>query len=143
MKYTFKVHKEKTGYWAECLELDGCQTQGDTLEELNKNMDEALDLYLSEPADSEVIFPFPGRKKKTGKNIIAVQVNPRTALAMMVRQARVLRKKTQREMTLFLGFKSLSSYQRFEDPETANPELDTLSFLKEKMPELKLELIWG
>lgn len=142
MKYSFKVHKEKKGYWAECLELEGCQTQGDTIQELEKNMTEALDLYLSEPTDSKVIFPMPNLSQTRAKNIMLVSVHPRTALAMMVRQARVLRKKTQREMMVFLGLKSLSSYQRFEDPSTANPGLDTLSFLKEKLPELKLDQLW-
>ena len=33
MEYHFKIHKEKNGYWAECIELSGCNTQGDTLEE--------------------------------------------------------------------------------------------------------------
>ena len=34
MKYHFKIHKEKGGFWAECLELVGCSTQADTKDEL-------------------------------------------------------------------------------------------------------------
>jgi hypothetical protein len=34
MKYHFKVHKEMSGFWAECLELNGCITQADTQKEL-------------------------------------------------------------------------------------------------------------
>jgi len=42
MYYHFKIHKEPDGYWAECIELEGCVTQGDSLDELQKNMEEAL-----------------------------------------------------------------------------------------------------
>ena len=43
--YTFLVHKADepdTGYWAECLELPGCVAQGETLEELKRNIREAV-----------------------------------------------------------------------------------------------------
>ena len=65
MKYHFKVHKEGNGYWAECIELEGCLTQterdpkGGSIEELHYNMREALNLYLSESPDSDLIFPRP------------------------------------------------------------------------------------
>ena len=49
MKYRFKIHSEEKGYWAECIELKGCITQGDSLEELHQNIREALQLYLEEP----------------------------------------------------------------------------------------------
>lgn len=49
LKYHFKIHKEDEGYWAECIELNGCVTQGDTLEELHHNIREALQVYLQEP----------------------------------------------------------------------------------------------
>ena len=47
MKYPFRIRKEKKGYSAQCIELEGCITQGDTLKELQKNMEEALNLTLS------------------------------------------------------------------------------------------------
>jgi len=37
MLYHFKIQKESNGYWAECLELKGCQTEADTLSELQSN----------------------------------------------------------------------------------------------------------
>ena len=40
MFYNFKIHKEKKGFWAECLELKGCVTQADTYHALLKNMEE-------------------------------------------------------------------------------------------------------
>ena len=39
--------KETDGYWATCLELYGCNTQGDTVEEIVENMrNEAIPLCL-------------------------------------------------------------------------------------------------
>ncbi len=35
MKYHFKIHKEGKGFWAECLELEGCITQGKTLNKVD------------------------------------------------------------------------------------------------------------
>jgi len=35
-------------YWAEVIELPGCYTQGDTIEEVKKNLHEAIALYLEE-----------------------------------------------------------------------------------------------
>ena len=59
MHYHFKLYKEQVGYWAQCIELSGCQSQGNTLEELKINLEEALSLYLNEPGSSNVIFPLP------------------------------------------------------------------------------------
>ena len=37
MYYHFQVNQEENGYWANCIELKGCVTEGDTLLELEKN----------------------------------------------------------------------------------------------------------
>ena len=52
---TFKIHKEDNGYWAECIGLEGCDTQADTLEELNSNIKEALSLYWEEYTQAGII----------------------------------------------------------------------------------------
>ena len=42
------IHEEETGgYWAEVPAIPGCATQGDTLEELLRNVDEAIEGCLS------------------------------------------------------------------------------------------------
>lgn len=142
MKYHFKVHREKKGFWAQCIELDGCITQGDTKEELIYNMKEALDLTLSEPEDSKVIFAEPSKGLK-GRNIVAVQVSPSVAFALELRQARLKRRLTQKAMMELLGMRNLSNYQRLEDPDRANPELKTLFELQGKLPELSVARIFG
>ena len=44
--FTFLVHEAnegETGFWGEVLELPGCLSQGETLQELIANLQEALD----------------------------------------------------------------------------------------------------
>lgn len=135
MKYHFKIHKEGRGYWGECLELQGCLSQGSTLEELKMNLKEALDLYLDEPADSRVVFPMP--KKQRGRNIIEVEVDPRIALAFLLRMERLKRKWTQKNAAKELGI-PLYSYQKLESSRTANPEWKTLIKLCRIFPRLNL-----
>jgi predicted RNase H-like HicB family nuclease len=40
------IEKDEHGYYAFCPELDGCCTQGATLDETMKNIREAITLYL-------------------------------------------------------------------------------------------------
>jgi len=48
MKLKVIIHKaEEGGYWAEVPAIPGCATQGDTFEELLKNLYEAIEGCLS------------------------------------------------------------------------------------------------
>lgn len=47
--YRINQHYEDGSYWAEVVELPGCFASGDTLEELNEALDEAIGIYLSSP----------------------------------------------------------------------------------------------
>ncbi len=138
MKYHFKIYKEKLGYSATCIELKGCNTQGGSLKELRENMEEALNLYLSEPMTSQLIFS-PPRKKIKGKNIIQVDVEPSVAIANRIRETRLKNNLTQVMMRNFLGINNLSSYQRLEDPTRSNPEFKTLMLIKSKFPQFKVD----
>jgi len=47
MKLKAIIHEaEEGGYWAEVPALPGCMTQGETLEELNTNIREAIEGWL-------------------------------------------------------------------------------------------------
>ncbi len=46
-------HDSKSGYYAFCPDLEGCQTQGDTLEEVIANIKEAAILYFEVLTDDE------------------------------------------------------------------------------------------
>ena len=53
MKIKVVVHEaEEGGYWGEVPALPGCASQGETIDELMKNLHEAVEGYLS--ADLEV-----------------------------------------------------------------------------------------
>ncbi len=89
MKYHFKVHKEGSGFWAKCIELPGCLTQGDSKEELFENMRDALNTYLHEPSDSKDLAALPKPSIKTTKTVVEVPVDPAVALAYSVSRLRI------------------------------------------------------
>ncbi len=140
MKYHFRVHKERRGYWAECIELKGCRSEGDTSDELAKNMREALDLFLDEPPSSSHVHPLP-KKRLAGRSIVEVPVSPGIAFATCLRSMRHDRALTQKQVAALLGFKNLYSYQRLESPKSANPELTTLAKIKSVFPDFDLGAI--
>lgn len=50
--FTVAIHAaDEGGYWAECRELQGCFTQGETLQETELNMYEAIDLFIEDVPD--------------------------------------------------------------------------------------------
>lgn len=138
MEYHFKIHKEKNGFWGECVELEGCVSEGGTLEELKANLKEALDLYLDEPYDSKVVFSLP-KKRLLMRNIVKVSVNPQIALAFMLRLERLKRNLTQAQTAHQMGV-PLYSYQKLEKSKTSNPEWKTLIRLRQIFPSLDLNL---
>ena len=137
MVYHFRVHEESNGYWAECVELTGCSTQGETEVELAANAREALELYLDEPEDSSLTFPLP--QALEGEDVLEVPVDPGIALSVLLRNYRIQNHFTQREVAERLGMKNLYSYQRLE--RRSNPSLETLRRLKEVFPDLSLDYV--
>lgn len=49
------IEKDEFGYYAYCPDLEGCQTQGDTLDEVSENIKEAIELYLETLTEQEKI----------------------------------------------------------------------------------------
>lgn len=47
MNFDVVIHKEDNGYWAEVPALKGCFTQGDTIDEIRKNITEAIEGWFS------------------------------------------------------------------------------------------------
>jgi antitoxin HicB len=139
MKYHFRIHEEETGYWAECVEGEWV-TQGRTMKKLEVNMHDALNGVLDEPEDSTWIPPMPDPTIK-GRNIVEVEVDPKIAMAMMVRVSRLRRGMTQREAAAQLGIRHVSQYQRLESGKTANPELGTLVKLKKLFPDFSVDAV--
>lgn len=52
-KVSVVVEHDEHGYYAYCPELKGCQSQGDSLEEVLANIREAIELYLETLSDEE------------------------------------------------------------------------------------------
>lgn len=52
-KVSIIIEKDENGYYAYCPELEGCQTQGDSLEEILANIKEAIELYLETMSEAE------------------------------------------------------------------------------------------
>ena len=47
MEYTVVLHKaEEGGYWAEVPALEGCYSQGETVEETITNVKEAIEVHI-------------------------------------------------------------------------------------------------
>lgn len=60
MKLKVVVHEaEEGGYWAEVPALPGCFTQGETKDELMRNAQEAIALYLESLEDIKTPAPGP------------------------------------------------------------------------------------
>ena len=58
MKFNVVLHKEENGYWAEVPALKGCFSQGDTIEEIIKNITEAITAWFEVdiPEDGDEII---------------------------------------------------------------------------------------
>lgn len=52
-KVSVIIEKDEFGYYAYCPELQGCQTQGDTFDEVISNIKEAIGLYLETLSEDE------------------------------------------------------------------------------------------
>jgi predicted RNase H-like HicB family nuclease len=52
-KVSVIIEKDEHGYYAYSPDLEGCQTQGDTLEEVMDNMREAVAIYLETLSEEE------------------------------------------------------------------------------------------
>lgn len=141
MKYHFKLEKEEKGFSASCLELEGCRSEGDTREELKANLEEALNLYLDEPAGSNLVFTFPETDIEESEEIMAVAVDPQIAFAMLLRQFRLSQKKSQVEMQKLMGFKTLNSYSRLEKKN--NPTLKVIERVLKVYPDFPLHQCFG
>ncbi len=65
------IEKDEDGYYAYCPALEGCQTQGDTYEEILINIKEAISLYISTLSETE---KYELLKKDTTTILVGVQV---------------------------------------------------------------------
>ena len=53
-KVSIVIEKDEFGYYAYCPELEGAQSQEDSLEEVMANIKEAIELYLETLSEEEI-----------------------------------------------------------------------------------------
>lgn len=138
MKYHFRVSKEKDGYSAQCIELEGCVTQGNFKKELYANMQEALNLYIQEPESSKDLAELPDDSIRRSKNVVEVPLDPSIAFAFLVRYHRLKHGWTQEQVAKKMGFDTIYSYQRLEKKK-CNPTLKIINMVKQTFPEFSLD----
>ena len=71
-KVSIVIEKDEHGYYAFSPELEGCQTQGDSLEETIENAREAVALYLETLSPDEV-------KELVSKEILTTTIEVQVA----------------------------------------------------------------
>ena len=52
-KISVVIEKDEYGYYSYCPELEGCQSQGDTFDEVLANIKEAIEAYISTLSQEE------------------------------------------------------------------------------------------
>lgn len=59
LKATAIIEKDEFGYYAYVPELEGCQSQGGTLDEVLKNIQEAFELHVETMDEEEIQQALP------------------------------------------------------------------------------------
>ena len=70
-KYIQELNDESGHYfYGTILELDGCQSTGDTLEELFENLNEAMEGYIETKLENNLPIPIPEYAKEYSGNFV-------------------------------------------------------------------------
>ena len=131
MKYYAKItrQKDKT-YLVEFPELEGCLTEGKTLEKAKANAKEALDGWLMSHCDRELSISKP--KARRSSSFYAIDVDIQIAFAVSLRQLRKKKRLSQTDVADMLEI-SQQAYAKLESPGKANPSLKTIQKLAETL----------
>jgi len=71
-KASVMIEKDDYGYFAYCPELEGCLSQGDSLEEVLANIREAIELYVETLSEDE-------RKELLSKDLLTTSIEVKVA----------------------------------------------------------------
>jgi antitoxin HicB len=123
---TITFNEDDDGYLVEFIDLPGCITDGDTLEEAATNGREALTAFLSSMYDRNLPIPEPSTASQ--ENVYLIEPEPDVAVPVMLKRLRENSKLTQSDVAKVLGI-SYQAYQRLEKPGKSNPTLKTLERL--------------
>ena len=140
MKYPAKIIYDKKDkyYNVSFIDLDGCFTYGETLDEAKQNAKEALTGFLESLDSRKIDIPEPSVRSKT-KNIYYIEPDTRVAFAINLKLLRKRQKLTQQKMAKLLDIK-YQTYQKFENPKKCNPNLKTILKIEEVLHEKILNI---
>ncbi len=71
-KVSVIIEKDDYGYFAYCPELEGCQSQGDSLDEVLANIKEAVELYVETLSEDEL-------KELLSKDLLTTSIEVKVA----------------------------------------------------------------
>ncbi|MHC9540666.1 MAG: type II toxin-antitoxin system HicB family antitoxin [Vulcanimicrobiota bacterium] len=129
---------EEGGYIVEFLDLPGCVTEGDTLEESQAMAKEALTGWLESVYSRELQIPEPS--DVSGDNIHYIEPEPEIELPILIRKSRIEKGFSQMQIAAALGIK-YQTYQRFENPKTFNATVKNLKRISRALGK-KCEFVW-
>ena len=113
MRYHFKYYPdERGGFYGECIEIEGCRSEGNTLEELKKNFAEALNLSLQCAFHDQETFIFPDDKYDNVKGVLSIKPDINILFANLLKYHRKHNNLTQKNVSDKLGYKSVWAYQK-------------------------------
>ena len=124
--------KEDEVFNVEFVDLPGCLTYGETMDEAQANAKEALNGYLSSIDLRKIDIPIPSKLKK--KNIYYIKPELNTAFAIWLKLSRTKNGYSQKDMAEILNI-TFQGYQKYENPIKANPTLKTISKLENILHE--------
>jgi antitoxin HicB len=124
-------------YLVDFPDLPGCHTFGADLEEALDNAREALSGYLESIDQRRICIPRPLSLK--GKNIHMIYPERAVAFAVWLKLKRAEKGLTQKKAAQLMGI-NFQSYQKYENPKTANPTLKTIEKIEKSMGEKILQI---
>ncbi len=124
LKYPAKFEPaEEGGFIVEFPDLEGCLTEGDTLEEAKEMAQDALTGWLDVMYEMNGNIPSPSQIE--GENIYYIAPDSDVAIPILIKQLRQSKGLTQKQISEAIGIK-YQAYQRFENPRTFNATVKTL-----------------
>lgn len=124
IKYPGLIHNDPDGLWIEFPDLDGCVTQGDSMEELIAMAEDALSLHLEDYLENERQLPAVSHLQ--GDNIIYIEPYPEIAVPLIIRKLRKEKNYSQSDIAGKIGIK-YQTYQQVENVKKFNATIKTLN----------------
>ncbi len=140
LKYPARFEREDDGgYFVRFLDLPGCVTEGETLEEAKTMAKEALTGWLESVYSRELHIP--DATKAMEDDVHYISPEPEIAIPIMIRKLRTDQGLSQKQIAEAIGIK-YQTYQRFENPNTFNATIKNLKRISKVFgKELDVELV--